>query len=183
MFSETDWVYWWWHSKTYWNISLIFSRKQVLTFHANWRQFAWNVKTCFLGKIRKLSPVCLCRKSPKTGNGNLGHSSSLCLEYNSSGLGTFCNQKVLIFLSVWDKCLIRRVCNSKIVIQCLLVKKHFEFCYEHHKLVTEIYFSKSHFTVIIFTMLQLGFEGRGVPSRALFAWSYKNENTMCYVMC
>ena len=33
---------------------LIFPWKQVLTFYANclqWRQFAWNVKTCFLGKI------------------------------------------------------------------------------------------------------------------------------------
>ena len=33
------------------------------------------------------------------------------------------------------------------------------------------------------SVLQLGFEGRGVPSRALFAWSYKNESTMCHVMC
>ena len=35
---------------------LIFPRKQGLTFLANchqWRQFAGNVKTCFLGKIRK----------------------------------------------------------------------------------------------------------------------------------
>ena len=35
---------------------LIFPRKQNLTFHANclqWRQFAWNVKFCYLGKIRK----------------------------------------------------------------------------------------------------------------------------------
>ena len=35
----------------------IFSRKQDLTLHANclhWRQFAWNFKTCFLGKIRKI---------------------------------------------------------------------------------------------------------------------------------
>ena len=34
---------------------LFFPRKQDLTFHSNclpWRQFAWNVKTCFLGKIR-----------------------------------------------------------------------------------------------------------------------------------
>ena len=36
-------------------------KKQVLTFHAeclHWRQFAWNVKTCFLGK-RKISVCCL----------------------------------------------------------------------------------------------------------------------------
>ena len=35
---------------------LIFPRKQVLTFHADclqWRQFTRNVKTCFLGKVRK----------------------------------------------------------------------------------------------------------------------------------
>ena len=46
---------------------LSFPRKQNLTFHANclqWRQFAWNVKTCFLGKIflyvvcRKFYPAC-----------------------------------------------------------------------------------------------------------------------------
>ena len=32
---------------------LIFPRKQVLTFHANCLQFAWNVKTCFLKKNKK----------------------------------------------------------------------------------------------------------------------------------
>ena len=34
-----------------------FPRKLDLAFHANclqWRQFAWNVKSCFLGKIRKI---------------------------------------------------------------------------------------------------------------------------------
>ena len=47
---------------TYWNIFLMFPRKQVLTFYANclqWRQFAWNVKSCFLGNIRKIPPICL----------------------------------------------------------------------------------------------------------------------------
>ena len=40
---------------------LIFPRKQVLTFHANclqWRQFAWKVKSCFLGKRRKIPSIC-----------------------------------------------------------------------------------------------------------------------------
>ena len=32
-------------------------------------------------------------------------------------------------------------------------------------------------------MLQLGFEGSGVPGRALFVGSYKNKGTMCHVMC
>ena len=35
---------------------LFFPNKQDLTFHANclqWSQFAWNIKSCFLGKIRK----------------------------------------------------------------------------------------------------------------------------------
>ena len=35
----------------------IFPRKQNVTFHANclqWGQFAWNVKSCFLGKIIKI---------------------------------------------------------------------------------------------------------------------------------
>ena len=33
------------------------------------------------------------------------------------------------------------------------------------------------------TVLQLGFEGRGVLGRELFAQSYKNEGTICHVMC
>ena len=33
------------------------------------------------------------------------------------------------------------------------------------------------------SVLQLGFEGRGVLGRALFAQSYKNEGTMCHVSC
>ena len=32
------------------------------------------------------------------------------------------------------------------------------------------------------SVFQLGFEGWGVPGRALFAWSYKNKD-MCHVMC
>ena len=43
---------------TCWNSFLIFLRKQVLTFHAKclyWKQFAWNVKSCFSRKMRKLS--------------------------------------------------------------------------------------------------------------------------------
>ena len=35
----------------------------------------------------------------------------------------------------------------------------------------------------MYSVLQLGFQGRGVPDRALFARSYKNEGTMCHVMC
>ena len=39
--------------KRFWHVM----QKTGLTFHANyclqWRQFAWNVKTCFLGKIEK----------------------------------------------------------------------------------------------------------------------------------
>ena len=45
---------------------LVFPRKQDLTFHANWihwRQFLWNVKTCFLWKIKKkkISICCLLK--------------------------------------------------------------------------------------------------------------------------
>ena len=39
----------------FWDIFLNFLRKQYLTFHTNclhWRQFAWNAKVFFLGKIR-----------------------------------------------------------------------------------------------------------------------------------
>ena len=45
------------------DILLIFSRKQVYKFHVNflsWRQFVWNVKTCFLGKIRKIFQASIC---------------------------------------------------------------------------------------------------------------------------
>ena len=41
---------------TFWNIFLIFPRKQDLTVHVNclhWKQFAWNFKSCFLGKNKK----------------------------------------------------------------------------------------------------------------------------------
>ena len=43
--------------------------KQVLTFHANCllRQFAWNVKVCFLGKIRKYRQYVICWFSPESG--------------------------------------------------------------------------------------------------------------------
>ena len=41
----------------------IFSRQYIeiifLFFPENRRQFAWNVKSCFLGKIRKISPILL----------------------------------------------------------------------------------------------------------------------------
>ena len=43
------------------DIFLICPRKQDLTFHANcfqWGQFAWNVKFCFQGKIRKIFLIC-----------------------------------------------------------------------------------------------------------------------------
>ena len=45
------------------DILLIFSRKQAYKFHVNflsWRQFVWNVKTCFLGKIRKIFQASIC---------------------------------------------------------------------------------------------------------------------------
>ena len=38
-------------------------QKQSLIFHANWllwRRFAWNVKTCFLGKVRKKCQYVFC---------------------------------------------------------------------------------------------------------------------------
>ena len=41
-------------------VVFFFFRKQILTFHANcfqWWHFAWNVKSSFLGKIRKVSPI------------------------------------------------------------------------------------------------------------------------------
>ena len=47
------------------DIFLIFPRKQDLTFHANCllrRQFAWNVKSCSLGKIRKIFQNVVCWK-------------------------------------------------------------------------------------------------------------------------
>ena len=47
------------------DIFLIFPRKQGLTIHANClprTQFAWNVKSCFLGKIRKIFQNVVCWK-------------------------------------------------------------------------------------------------------------------------
>ena len=47
------------------DIFLIFPRKQDMTFHANChlrRQFAWNVISCFLGKIRKIFQNIICWK-------------------------------------------------------------------------------------------------------------------------
>ena len=47
------------------DIFLIFPRKQVLTFHANWlqwRQFARNVKTFFYGKNKRSISVCCLLK-------------------------------------------------------------------------------------------------------------------------
>ena len=47
------------------DIFLIFPRKQDMTFHANCllrRQFAWNVISCFLGKIRKIFQSVGCWK-------------------------------------------------------------------------------------------------------------------------
>ena len=47
------------------DIFLIFPRKQDMTFHANCllrRQFAWNVISCFLGKIRKIFQNVVCWK-------------------------------------------------------------------------------------------------------------------------
>ena len=43
------------------DIFLIFPRKQNLKFYAN-RQFAWDVKSCFLGKIRKIFQNAVCWK-------------------------------------------------------------------------------------------------------------------------
>ena len=54
----------------YWNIFLIFLRKQVLTFHAICLKCAWNVKSCFLG-IRKYHQFVNCRISPESGKGKL----------------------------------------------------------------------------------------------------------------
>ena len=36
-------------------IFFFFSKK---TWFCSYRQFAWNIKSCFLGKIRKISPIC-----------------------------------------------------------------------------------------------------------------------------
>ena len=50
------------------NIFLIFPRKQDLTFHANclhWRQFAWTVKSCFPGKIRKIFQYAVWKFYPE----------------------------------------------------------------------------------------------------------------------
>ena len=61
----------------------IFPRKQVLTFHANCqRQFAWNVKTCFLRKIRKYHGLVICWISPESGKGWNGNRVCHVLTYH-----------------------------------------------------------------------------------------------------
>ena len=55
---------------------LFFPRKQDLIIHAKsfqLRQFAWNVKSCFSGKI---SPVCRLLISPESGKGLIIHAKS-----------------------------------------------------------------------------------------------------------
>ena len=42
----------------------IFPENRDFTFHANW-QFVWNIKSCFLGKIRNRSICCLLKKPRK----------------------------------------------------------------------------------------------------------------------
>ena len=55
-------------------IIFIFPKKPVLTFHANclqWRPFAWNVKSCFLGKNKKKRhQYVACLISPVTCKGS-----------------------------------------------------------------------------------------------------------------
>ena len=44
---------------------LFFPENRILTFHAiclQWRQFAWNVKTCFLWNIREIFLYVVCWK-------------------------------------------------------------------------------------------------------------------------
>ena len=54
-----------------WHSEIFFSRKYALTFHANClrRWFAWNVKTCFLRKIRKISICRLLNMHVESGKG------------------------------------------------------------------------------------------------------------------
>ena len=49
---------------------LLFAKEQDLTFYAHrlqWRWFAWNVKSCLLGKIRKISICRLLNFCPESG--------------------------------------------------------------------------------------------------------------------
>ena len=66
--SLATFIYWLIPQATNWGYFSYFPRKQALIFHANclhWRQFAWNVKTCFLGKMRKNISICLLKISPR----------------------------------------------------------------------------------------------------------------------
>ena len=52
-----------------------FSRKEALIFHVHCllrRQFAWNAKACFLGKIRKKSSICHLLNMPTVLSTSLG---------------------------------------------------------------------------------------------------------------
>ena len=62
------------------DIVLIFPRKQDLTFHANclhWRQFAWNVKSCFQEKIHRIFQCRLLNILPRVLSVNLVRSTSI----------------------------------------------------------------------------------------------------------
>ena len=64
--------------KIFFLFNLIFPRKRVLTLHANcflWRQFACNVKTCFLRKIRKISSLLLEKKLQNFSNSASGSAN------------------------------------------------------------------------------------------------------------
>ena len=84
-----------------------FPRKQVLTFHANclhWRQFAWNVKSFFMRKIRKYHQfVICCFFSPERGKG------WIC--YNAIYLSVF--QKYYLFFSAATEIQLTKTKKSK----------------------------------------------------------------------
>ena len=68
----------------FWVFFFIFSRKQALTFQANclhWRQFAWNVKTCFLGENKYIWIFRLLKSLPRVQSVNLN-----ALHVNNSSL-------------------------------------------------------------------------------------------------
>ena len=64
-------------------VFLIFPRKEDLTFHANClhqRQFAWNVKTYFLGKIRKNISICHLLKTGFNISCKLSPMETICMK-------------------------------------------------------------------------------------------------------
>ena len=88
-----------------------------MTFHANCllrRQFAWNIKSCFLGKIRKYHQFVVCWKSQRVVKVNLLDQNSSRWHFKMS-----CAMR---------KCTFEHVQNAQIQIHSMHAQSHLGIC-------------------------------------------------------